>query len=64
LVTSVLLNVFEQTSSASRSVSWAGVPRPGPHFEQHDSYAALGELPGGLGTGEAATHNVYRTGVR
>jgi hypothetical protein len=47
-------NELEQTSSARPSVLWASVPRHRAHLVQDDGHAGLGDLPGGLGAGEAA----------
>ena len=57
---SVLLKVFEQTSSARRSVLCAGVPRTPRISWMHDVVAALGELPRGFASGESAADDVDR----
>ena len=58
MVTSVLLNVLEQTSSASRSVLCASVVRTGRISCRTTVVSALRELPRGLAPGEAAADDV------
>ena len=51
--------LFEQTISARRSVSCAGVAvAAAAHFAQAHAQARLGELPRGLGSGEAAADDL------
>ena len=54
----MLLNVFEHTSSASRSVLCAGSSAHAAHLVHDDVVPALGELPGGLAAGEPAADDV------